>query len=86
MDESHEGGESFLASEGDPSEALEFVEETFDLMALFVEPPIDWRGNGTAGVGLDLGGCAEIIGDEAAQRIGIISCVGDDMANTLQTR
>ena len=64
MDESHKGGESFFTAQGDPSEAFEFVEEALDLMAFFVEPPIDWWGNGAAGVGLDLGGCAEIIGNE----------------------
>lgn len=66
MDEAHEGGESFFAAQGDPAEAFEFVEEAFDLMALLVEPPIDRRGYGAAGVGLDLGGCAEVIGNESA--------------------
>lgn len=66
MDEAHEGGESFFAPQGDASEAFEFVEEAFDLMALLVEPPVDWGDNGAAGVGLDLGGCAKIIGNEGA--------------------
>ena len=64
MDEAHEGGERFFTAQGDPSEAFEFVEEAFDLMALLVECPIDRGGFGTAGVGLDLRGCAEVIGDE----------------------
>lgn len=66
MDEAHEGGESFLAAQGDPSEAFEFIEEALDLMAFLVEPPIDGWGNGTAGIGLDLGGCTEVMGNEGA--------------------
>jgi len=66
VDEAHEGGESFLAPECDPAEAFEFVEEAFDLMALLVEPPVGRWGRGAAGVGLDLRGCAEVIGDEGA--------------------
>lgn len=46
MDEAHEGDEHFLAAQGNPAEAFEFVEEAFDLMALLVEPPIDRRGWG----------------------------------------
>lgn len=66
MHEPHEGFDGFLASECDPSEAFEFVEEVLDLMAFLVEPPIDWRDDGAAGIRLDLGGCAEIIGNEGA--------------------
>src|SRR5688572_16655733 len=85
MDEAHEGGDCFLAAQGDPAEAFEFVEEAFDLMAFLVEPPVDRRRGGAAGIGVDLGGCAEVVGNESAQRISIVSCVGDDMANALQT-
>lgn len=49
---------------GDPSEALEFVEEALDLTRFLIEPPIDWRGDGAAGIGFYVGGCAEIIGNE----------------------
>ncbi|GEN15611.1 hypothetical protein NCH01_20420 [Neoasaia chiangmaiensis] len=66
MDEAHEGGERFLASQGDSAEAFEFIEEAFDLMALLVEAPVDRRYAGPAGIGLDLRGCAEIISDEGA--------------------
>ena len=66
MHESHEGCDGFFASEGDPSEAFEFVEEALDLMAFLVEPPVDWWDDGAAGIGLDVGGCAEIIGNEVA--------------------
>ncbi|GAB6966858.1 hypothetical protein JCM25156A_08950 [Komagataeibacter kakiaceti JCM 25156] len=66
MDESHEGGERFLASQGDSAEALEFIEEAFDLVAFLVEAPIDRRHGGAAGIGLDLSGCAEIISYEGA--------------------
>lgn len=66
MDEAHEGAECLLASQGDAAESFEFVEEAFDLMALFVELPIDGRGDGAAGVGLDLRGCTKIIDNEGA--------------------
>jgi hypothetical protein len=66
MDEAHEGSGGFLAAQGDPSEALEFVEKAFDLMALLVEPPVHGRRDSTAGIGLDLSGCAEVTGNEGA--------------------
>ena len=66
MYEAHECGDGFLAAQGDAAEAFERVEEAFDLMALFVEPPVDGRLSGAAGVGLDLRGRAQIIGDEGA--------------------
>lgn len=66
MNEAHEGAECLLTSQGDPAEAFEFVKETFDLMALLVEPPVDWPGYRAAWIGLDLCGCAKFIGDEAA--------------------
>lgn len=66
MDEAHEGGDGFLAAQSDASEAFEFVEEAFDLMALLVESPIDWRGDGAAGIGLDLRGRAKVIDNEGA--------------------
>src|SRR3546814_16406582 len=53
MDEAHECGGGFFAAQGDSSKALEFVEEAFDLMALFVEPPVDGRSNGASRIGLD---------------------------------
>lgn len=85
MNEAHEGDDGLFTSQGDASEAFEFVEEAFDLMALFVETPVDGRLGGAAGVGLDVGGCAEVIGNEGAERIGIVSGIGDDMADSLQT-
>ena len=33
MDEAHEGGDCFLAAQGDPAEAFEFVEEALDQIA-----------------------------------------------------
>src|SRR3546814_13146196 len=67
MDEAHECGGGFFAAQGDSSKALEFVEEAFDLMALFVEPPVDGRSNGAARIGLDLRGCAKVIDNEGAR-------------------
>jgi len=66
VNEAHEGGEGFLAAQGDTSEAFEFVEEAFDLMTLLVEPPVDRRLSGAAGIGLDVGNGAKVVGDEGA--------------------
>ena len=66
MDEAHEGGDGFLTAQCDTAEAFEPVEETLDLMALLVEAPVDGKLGGAAGIGLDMGGCAKVIGDEAA--------------------
>ena len=60
MNEAHEGCECFLAAQGYSPEALEFVEEAFDLMALLVEARVDRRLGGTAGIGLDVSACAKI--------------------------
>jgi hypothetical protein len=48
VNEAHEGRDSFLASQGDTSEALEFVEEAFDLMAFLVEAPVKSVVDGVA--------------------------------------
>ena len=66
MNEAHEGGDGFLAAQSDAAEALELVEEAFDLMALLAEAPVDGRLGGSAGIGLDVGGGAEAVGDEGA--------------------
>ncbi len=84
MDEAHEGGDGFLAAQGDTAEALEPVEEALDLMALLVEAPVDGRFCRSTGIGLDVGGGAEVIGDEGTQRIGVIGSIGDDVADALQ--
>jgi hypothetical protein len=65
MDEAHEGGDGFLTAQGDTTEAFEPVEETLDLMTLLVKAPVDGRLGGSAGIGLDMGGCAKVVGDEA---------------------
>ena len=66
MNEAHEGGDGFLAAQGDAPEAFEFVEEAFDLMAFFVEASIDGRFGGSARIGLDLRRGAKVVGDEGA--------------------
>lgn len=66
MDEAHEGWERLLAAQGNAAEALELVEEALDLMAFLVEPPVDERLAGAAGIGLDLRDGAEVVGDEGA--------------------
>ncbi len=85
MDEAHEGGECLLATQGDTAEALELVEEALDLMAFFVEAPVDqWLG-GATWIGLDLRGGPEVVGDEGAERIGVVGGIGDDVADALET-
>ena len=46
MNEAHEGGDGLFTAQGDAPEAFEFVEEAFDLMALFAEAPVDRRLTG----------------------------------------
>lgn len=53
-------------------------------MAFLVERPIQRPASGAAAVALDLGGGVQVIGDEPAQRLGVVSGVGDDMADTRQ--
>lgn len=72
MDETHKGGGSCLASQGDSAEAFEFVEDAFDLVAFLVEAPVDRGHNGTVGIGLDLCGCPEVISYKGAQRVGTV--------------
>ena len=64
MNEAHECGQRFLAAQCDAPEPLEFIEEAFDLMALFVELPVDWRSNRAAGIGLDLRSCTKFVGNK----------------------
>ena len=65
MYEAPEGWESLLAPQGHAADAFEPVEEAFDLVTFLVEPPVD-RLPGSAGIGVDLSGRAEIIGNEGA--------------------
>jgi len=84
MYEAHEGAESFFTAQGYSSESFEFVEKALDLMALLIKFPVDSWSKGAAGVGLDLRGCTKVIGDKSAQWIGVIGCIGDDMADAFQ--
>ena len=84
MDEAHGGGQRLLAAQGDTAEAFELVEEALDLMAFLVEPPVDVRRDGSAGVGLDLRGGAQVIGDEGASWPSVVGGVSDDMTDAAQ--
>ena len=53
-------------------------------MALFVEQPVDWSVVAPSWVPFDMRGCAQIIGDEIAQVIGIVGRVHDDMLRLCQ--
>ena len=65
MDEHHESRDGFLATRGSSPEALEFVKEALDLVALLVEGPVGGRFSCSVGIGLDVCGGTEVIGDEA---------------------
>lgn len=80
-----EGGQGLLASQGDPAEAPELIEEAFDLITLLVEAPVDRRHDGTAGIGLDLCARPKAIRDETAERVGIAGGVGNGVDDTLQS-
>ena len=54
-------------------------------MAFLIEPPVDRRGGRAAGIGLDLRCCAKVADDESPQRIGVISGIGDDVTDALQS-
>src|SRR3546814_15122590 len=84
MDEAHECGGGFFAAQGASSKALEFVEEAFDLMALFVEPPVEGRSTGAARIGLDLRGCATVTANARASRIRPAGGIGDAVAPAVQ--
>lgn len=50
-------------------------------MALIVEVPVERSAACAAAVAFDLGGGPQVIGDEATQRLGVVSGVGDDMVD-----
>lgn len=84
-DEGSERGECFFASQGDPTKPFDLVEETLDEVALLVEHPINGQFLGPAGVLFDLGLRAEVLGDEAAQMVGVAGGISNDMANALKS-
>lgn len=53
-------------------------------MSLFVESPVDRMAHDAGRVLLDVRRCLELIANEAAQMIGIIGGVGDDVSNSAQ--
>ena len=66
MNEAHEGGDRLLATQGDAPEAFKLVEEALNLMTLLIEAPVDGGLSRSAGIGLDVCGGAEAVGDEGA--------------------
>lgn len=79
IDEGFERADGFLAAQGNPAEAFDTIEETLDQMPLFVEGPVDVSVFAAGRVALDVGCRAEVIGDEAAQVIGVVGRVHDDV-------
>ena len=66
------------------SEPLETVEKTFDEMTLFVERPVDLSAFRPAAVSFDLRRSSQLFHDEPAQGVGVVSGIGDDMADAFQ--
>lgn len=54
-------------------------------MPFLVQAPIRFRLDCAAGIGFDLGVCAEVAGDETAQMVGIICGIANDMPDTSQS-
>ncbi|ENT12152.1 hypothetical protein C001_00554, partial [Brucella sp. F5/06] len=54
MDEAHECGQCFLASQRNTTIAFQLVKKAFNLMAFLVQPPVDCWDTGTCWIGLDL--------------------------------
>ena len=84
MDKAHEGWERLFAAQGNAAEAFQPVEEALDLVALLVELPVDSRLVGAARIGLDLRAGPEVVGDEGAERVGVVGSIGDDVTDALQ--
>lgn len=85
IDESLERCDCLLATQGDAAEAFDPIEEALDQMPFLVEHPIQGTASCTAAVALDLGYGVQIIGDEAAQCLGVVSGIGDNMADPGKT-
>ncbi len=85
VDKGFEWAHGLFASQGDPTEAFDTVEETLDQVPLFVEQPVDGPIFLSGWITLDMGRCAQIIGYEIPQMIGIIGCIHDDVTDALQT-
>ena len=84
IDEGFEGTHSLFATQCAAAEAFEFVEETFDEVALLVECPVDWTILAAGGIALDIGLRAKAFRDELAQMIGVISRIHDDVSRVCQ--
>ena len=54
-------------------------------MTLLIEIPVQRTAPGTAAIAPDLGGGPQIVGDEAAQCVGVVSGIRDDVADADQT-
>ncbi|MFT3690208.1 hypothetical protein [Paenirhodobacter sp.] len=54
-------------------------------MAFAVNFPMQWLASGSAAIAFDPGG-TQVMGDETAQRLGVLSGVGHDMTGANKTR
>ena len=79
-----EGTDCFLATQGNPSEAFEFIEETLNEVTLLVEHPVSRAILAAGRVALDMCGGTKIFGDESTQVIGIVGRIHDDVLGVRQ--
>jgi len=79
MEEGHEVEVSSVVSCCDASELLEFVEEAFDVVSLFVDFGIVGDGVLSPGIAGD-DGLGPDVGDAVADGVGVVSGIGQHMA------
>lgn len=84
MNKGPERGNGLLASQGDPAESFDPVEEALDQMALLIKRPVDGSAPRPGRVLLDLRTRPEIFGDELPQRIGVIAGIRNHMGHARQ--
>lgn len=71
-------------SQRDASEALDPLEEVFDLVAFGVEVCVEGWLDRAGWIGLDMGLCPEVIPDLPAQGARVVGRISDDMADTVE--
>ena len=74
-DEPHEIGEEFVIACGDAPELLEFVEEAFDAVALFVDSAVIFVLVPSLRHGRNDGDCV-LVENDIVQTVGIIGAIG----------
>lgn len=84
MDEAHEGGQGFLAPQGDTAESFEEVEGILDQPSLGMERSIKRTGARARGVRRDLRLRPKLVPDENPEMIGVIGSVRDHVGHACE--